>query len=123
MKQKNLINSLKLAGLLAVSGLAGCEYNYCCPDCCPDCNKQKTEVVKETPAEPAPQPKPKPKPKPQPAPQPEPAPAPAPTPAPEPEPEKKCVQKITTTHTYVTLSGDPDDVISAMLEILNAQSR
>lgn len=47
MNKRNLINSLKLAGLMALAGLASCKYdtkNYYCPDCNPCGGKDKTET-------------------------------------------------------------------------------
>lgn len=47
MDKRNLINSLKLAGLMTLAGLASCKYNtnnYYCPDCNPCGGKDKTET-------------------------------------------------------------------------------
>ena len=132
-KNRNLINSLKLAGLMSMMTLAGCCYNCGCRDCgCHDCDKQKTEKVTPCPEHDTifvvidrSCPKHKPKPKPIVKPEPEPVkPDPVkPEPKPEPEPEENCVTTTKTTRTRVIISGDADDVTRAAIMILNGNCR
>lgn len=148
MKQKNLINSLKLAGIIVVLGLTGC----CKPRHCRDCGhdgyiyviKDKPDVyvggdaiiingdnndaniikgnnnntANRSSGNQNSGQRPVRKPV-------KPAPQPEPTPAPEPKPEQQetCVRKIKTTQTNITISGNPNDVMRAAVVILNEQSR
>ena len=151
MKKKNLrnlVNSVKLAGLMGVVTLTGC-CGHGCHDC--GCHGRKPVIVKEKPSisvggdaiiingdnndatmikgngnnsanRSSGNQNVAPRKPVKPIVKPDPV-KPQPAPEPKPDPEEDCITIITTERSHFELTGDANDVVRRALEIVNANGR